>query len=88
MKIIKKNLLKSENIKIQTISERLILESLDHPFLVKLHYAFHNMAKIYMMVDYMEGGELFYLIRARGKFTEDEARFYAAEIFLALEYLH
>ncbi len=28
----------------------------DHPFIVKLHYAFHNMAKMYMIVDYMEGG--------------------------------
>lgn len=37
-----------------------------------------------MMVDYMEGGELFFLMRSKGKFTEDEARFYAAEIFLAL----
>jgi protein kinase A len=40
------------------------------------------------VVDYVPGGELFFLLRARIRFEEDAARFYAAEILIALEYLH
>jgi serine/threonine protein kinase len=55
---------------------------------VRLHFAFHSATKIFMLVDYVERGELFYIMRQKGKFNEEEARFFAAEIFLALEYLH
>ncbi len=69
---------------------------MDHPFIVKLYYAFQTKNKIYLIVDLMTGvnlyllrqGELFYLLRKHKKFTEDTARFYAAEILVALEYLH
>lgn len=88
MKIISKSQLAEEGSKLQAISERLILENLDHPFLVRLHFAFHTTSKVYMLVDYVERGELFYLMRSRGRFTEEEARHFAAEILAALEYLH
>jgi serine/threonine protein kinase len=88
MKIINKSALQEECNKMQAISERLILENLSHPFVVKLHFAFHSASKIFMLVDYVERGELFYIMRLKGKFTEDEARFFAGEIFLAIEYLH
>jgi serine/threonine protein kinase len=66
----------------------LILESVDHPFLVKLHYAFQSETKLYMVLDYVSGGELFFLLRKRRRFEEELVRFYAAEILVALEYLH
>lgn len=56
--------------------------------MVKLHFAFHTASKIYMLVDYVDRGELFYIMRNKGKFSEDEARHFAAEIFAAIEYLH
>lgn len=61
---------------------------MDHPFIVQLHYAFQNQKKLYFVVDLMSGGQLFYLLRKNKKFPEEVAKFYAAEILLALEYLH
>jgi serine/threonine protein kinase len=60
----------------------------DHPFLVHLHYSFQTEDKLYLVMDYIGGGDLFFHLRQRGKFTEREAQFFAAEIVLALEYLH
>lgn len=68
---------------------------MDHPFIVKLHYAFQSERKLYLLCDLMSGvifcriqGELFYLLRRSKKFPEEVAKFYASEIVLALEYLH
>lgn len=55
---------------------------------MKLHFAFHTASKVYMLVDYVERGELFYIMRHKGKFGEEEARHFAAEILAALAYLH
>jgi protein-serine/threonine kinase len=68
----------------KSMNQKIVLEGLDHPFFVKLQFAFHNMAKVYAIVDFMPGGELFYLVRSKGKLEENEAKFYAAEIFLAI----
>lgn len=70
------------------IAERLILEKISHPFIVKLHYAFQTPDKLYFVIDFLNGGELFYHLRKEGKFSEERTRFYAAEIVLALECLH
>jgi protein-serine/threonine kinase len=70
-----------------TLSERKILEDIDHPFLVGLHFAFQSQTKLYMVFDFFNGGELYYYI-SKGRFTEDRARFYAAEICLGLGHLH
>lgn len=88
MKIIPKSKIQTEDEKIHTMSERYILEDMDHPFIVKLHYAFQNSKKLYLLVDLLPGGELFFLLRKHKKFPEDVAKFYAAEILLAIEYLH
>jgi hypothetical protein len=60
---------------INTLSERFILEAMDHPFIVKLHYAFQSERKLYLLCDLMSGvrivlskGELFYLLRRSQKF--------------------
>ena len=71
-----------------TIAERLILEKLSHPFITKLHYAFQTPEKLYFVIDFLNGGELFYHLRREQRFSEERARFYAAEILLALECLH
>jgi serine/threonine protein kinase len=53
-----------------------------------MHYAFQTPDKLYMVMDFLNGGELFFHLRKEDKFNEDRIRFYAAEIILALEYLH
>lgn len=68
MKIIPKSKIQTEDEKIHTMSERYILEDMDHPFIVKLHYAFQNSKKLYLLVDLLPGGELFFLLRKHKKF--------------------
>jgi len=69
-------------------SEKNILMKLQHPFLVGLNYSFQTEDKLYFILDYVNGGELFYHLQREKRFTEDRVRFYGAEIVLALEYLH
>ncbi|KRX11179.1 Protein kinase-like domain [Pseudocohnilembus persalinus] len=90
MKIILKEKITNQKQKTHAITERYILEKIDFPFIVQLHYSFQNKTKLYLAVDYMSGGELFFhLKKNKGmKFSETQTRFYAAEILLALEHLH
>jgi serine/threonine protein kinase len=55
---------------------------------VRLRYSFQNEATLYMIMDYLPGGELFTHLKKRGRFDEETARFYSCEVILALEYLH
>ena len=73
----------------QTKSERTILESINsHPFIVNLHYAFQDHAKLYLILQYAEGGELFTHLADARLFPEPTAAFYLAELVLALDHLH
>ncbi len=73
----------------QTKTERSILESINrHPFVVKLYYAFQDHEKLYLILEYAQGGELFERMRTERMFPEDTAAFYMAEMVLALEHLH
>jgi len=69
-------------------AEKSILSHIAHPFIVNLYAAFQDQANLYMLMEYVIGGELFSQLRKVGRFTNDTAKFYAAEIVLALEYLH
>ena len=55
MKIIQKDKITTEQEKIHTLSERYILEAMDYPFIVRLHYAFQTSTKLYLLVDFMAG---------------------------------
>ncbi|KAJ9223175.1 hypothetical protein DTO280E4_6883 [Paecilomyces variotii] len=73
----------------QTKTERMILESVNrHPFVVKLYYAFQDHEKLYLILEYAQGGELFTHLAMERMFSEDAAAFYMAEMVLALEHLH
>jgi serine/threonine-protein kinase Psk1 len=72
----------------QTRTERDILKSIRHPFIVKLYYAFQDHEKLYLILEYAQGGELFHHLSMERMFPEDTARFYMAEMVLALEHLH
>ncbi|CAI5962120.1 unnamed protein product [Closterium sp. NIES-65] len=68
--------------------ERLILDRLRHPGIVRLLFTFQDEHSLYMGLECCHGGELFDQIRLKGKLSEEEARFYAAEVVCALEYMH
>lgn len=88
MKVLKKaNLLERNQID-HTKTEREVLQNVSSPFLMKMHYAFQTEDKLYMVMDFLNGGELFYHLRRELHFDEDRIRFYAAEIILGLEALH
>jgi serine/threonine protein kinase len=73
----------------QTKTERAILESVNrHPFVVKLFYAFQDHEKLYLILEYAQGGELFTHLAQERMFTEEVASFYMAEMVLALDHLH
>ncbi|KAK0846372.1 hypothetical protein LTS02_014926 [Friedmanniomyces endolithicus] len=73
----------------QTRTERTILESVNrHPFVVKLYYAFQDHEKLYLILEYAQGGELFHHLAMERMFSEEVAAFYMAEMVLALEHLH
>ena len=73
----------------QTKTERQILESVNrHPFVVKLYYAFQDQEKLYLILEYGQGGELFTHLSTERMFGEQTAAFYMAEMVLALSHLH
>ncbi|KAI8386865.1 kinase-like domain-containing protein [Blakeslea trispora] len=69
-------------------NEPTILREISHPFLVNLWDAFQDDTHLFMVMDYVPGGELFSMLRKEKKFSEHTAKFYAAEVLLALAYLH
>ncbi|KAL9125850.1 MAG: hypothetical protein Q9217_005005 [Psora testacea] len=74
-----------------TIGERNILvrtASADSPFIVGLKYSFQTPENLYLITGFMSGGELFYHLQKEGRFGELRAKFYIAELILALEHLH
>jgi len=88
MKEIKKESIASDRDKLNTIFERVILQNVNSPFIVNLHYAFQTSEKLYYVLDFCSGGELFFHLKKSFKFSEKKARFYAAECTLALQELH
>ena len=76
------------NTYLYAVAENTILQKVSHPFIVKLHYSFQNESKLNFVMDYCPGGELFTHLKKRGKFGEPMTQFYAAEVILALDYLH
>ncbi|KAL3081968.1 hypothetical protein niasHT_032650 [Heterodera trifolii] len=87
MKVLKKATLKVRD-RLRTKMERDILAQINHPFIVKLHYAFQTEGKLYLILDFLRGGDLFTRLSKEVILTEDDVKFYMSEIILALEHLH
>jgi len=87
-----KTLKKTEVVRLKQVehinSEKQILSSIRHPFIVNLYRSFQDEKYLFMLLEYVIGGEMFSHLRRAGRFSNEVTRFYAAEIVLALEYLH
>ena len=70
------------------ISERNLLSKLKHPFIVNMHFAFQDFSKLYLVMDLLTGGDLRYHIAKRKTFTEQQTKFFIANLILSLEYIH
>lgn len=89
MKVLKKaKIVRSIKDTDHTKAERNILESVKHPFIVDLIYAFQTRGKLYLILEYLSGGELFMYLEREGLLLETAAIFYISEIVLAIEHLH
>ncbi|XP_059473344.1 serine/threonine-protein kinase Sgk1-like isoform X2 [Neocloeon triangulifer] len=89
VKVLQKTLIVKRNETKHIMSERnVLLQNIKHPFLVGLHYSFQTTDKLYFVLDYINGGELFFHLQKERTFSESRARFYSAEISSALGYLH
>ncbi|KAM8755333.1 serine/threonine-protein kinase Sgk2 isoform 1-T1 [Acanthopagrus schlegelii] len=84
----KKVILKKKEQKNIMAERNVLLKSLKHPFLVRLHYSFQTPEKLYFVLDYVNGGELFFHLQRERCFSEPRARFYTAEVASAIGYLH
>lgn len=87
MKVLKKATLKVRD-RVRTKMERNILVEVNHPFIVKMHYAFQTEGKLYLILDFLRGGDLFTRLSKEVMFTEEDVKFYLAELALALDHLH
>lgn len=88
MKVLRKEAIIARKQVAHTRAEKTILQKIQHPFIVRLHYAFQTKDKLYMILDYVNGGELFYHLKKEGRFPENRVKFYAAEIVSAMAHLH
>ncbi|XP_026466662.1 ribosomal protein S6 kinase beta-1 isoform X2 [Ctenocephalides felis] len=89
MKVLRKaSIVRNQKDTAHTRAERNILEAVKHPFIVELVYAFQTGGKLYLILEYLSGGELFMHLEREGIFLEDTTCFYLSEIILALEHLH
>jgi len=87
-----KILKKSEVIRLKQVehvkAEKQILTMIEHPFVVNILNTFQDEKRLFMLLEYVNGGELFSFLRKEGRLPNDHARFYAGEIILAFAYLH
>lgn len=87
MKILRKAKLRFRD-RLRSKKERDILVDVQHPFIVKLNYAFQTEGKLFLVLDFIRGGDLFTRLSNEVMFTEEDVKFYLAESLLALEHLH
>lgn len=88
MKVMRKDKIVEKNHVEYMKAERDILTKVDHPFIVQLKYSFQTKYRLYLVLDFINGGHLFFQLYHHGLFREDLARIYAAEIVSAVSHLH
>ncbi|KFY52944.1 hypothetical protein V496_08036 [Pseudogymnoascus sp. VKM F-4515 (FW-2607)] len=91
MKVLQKKVIVQKKEVAHTVGERNILvrtAMTESPFIVGLKFSFQTPTDLYLVTDYMSGGELFWHLQKEGRFDEKRAKFYIAELILALQHLH
>lgn len=88
LKTIRKAHIVSRSEVTHTLAERTVLAQVNNPFIVPLKFSFQNAEKLYLVLAFINGGELFHHLQREGRFNEERSRFYAAELLCALEHLH
>uniref|UniRef100_A0A0E0LPU7 non-specific serine/threonine protein kinase n=1 Tax=Oryza punctata TaxID=4537 RepID=A0A0E0LPU7_ORYPU len=88
MKVMRKDKILENNHAEYMKAEREILTKVDHPFVVQLRYSFQTKYRLYLVLDFINGGHLFFQLYKQGLFREELARIYTAEIVSAVAHLH
>eukprot|EP00043_Microstomoeca_roanoka_P030150 m.24917 g.24917 ORF g.24917 m.24917 type:complete len:465 (-) comp9772_c0_seq1:87-1481(-) len=88
IKVLKKSMILEKNELAHTFTENSVLAKCSHPFLTSLHYSFQTPDLLCFVMEYVNGGELFFHLRKDKRFSEERTRVYIGEIVLALTYLH
>eukprot|EP01063_Lacrimia_lanifica_P014019 TRINITY_DN2064_c0_g1_i1.p1 TRINITY_DN2064_c0_g1~~TRINITY_DN2064_c0_g1_i1.p1 ORF type:complete len:1070 (+),score=353.15 TRINITY_DN2064_c0_g1_i1:118-3327(+) len=88
MKVLSKKVVQTRRMVEYVREEKDILSSLSHPFIVHLNCAFQTAHHLYILMDFLPGGELYSHIYNQGRFGEVDAKFYISEMVLAIGYLH
>ncbi|KAI8325885.1 AGC/AKT protein kinase [Martensiomyces pterosporus] len=88
MKILSKSKIVMRSEVAHTLAERNVLAKINHPFIVPLKFSFQTPEKLYLVLAFINGGELFHHLQREGRFDQHRSRFYAAELLSALDCLH
>lgn len=88
MKVLRKEAIIARKQVAHTRAEKQILQKIQHPFIITLHWAFQTEDKLYLILDFVNGGELFFHLKREGRFSEKRVSIYVAEIVMALAHLH
>ncbi|RZB94161.1 hypothetical protein D0Y65_025434 [Glycine soja] len=88
MKVMRKDKIMEKNHAEYMKAERDIWTKIEHPFVVQLRYSFQTKYRLYLVLDFVNGGHLFFQLYHQGLFREDLARIYTAEIVCAVSHLH
>ena len=88
LKTLRKNTIIQRAEVTHTLAERSVLAQINNPFIAPLKFSFQSESKLYLVLAFVNGGELFKHLQVRGHFFINTARFFAAELLCALECLH
>ena len=88
MKVLSKSLLRQQSQETNTKAERNLMVQIHSPFIVNIKYAFQNDSKLYLVQEFVQGGDLFLHIHSQPKFPNEKAKFYVIELCLAIHFLH
>jgi serine/threonine protein kinase len=88
MKILLKSYLKQKHQEEHTKTERDLMVSIDSPFVMDIKYAFQDDTQLYLVTEFMQGGDMFFHMHEKGVIKKERTKFYIIEIILAIEYLH
>lgn len=88
MKILNKKQVKLRHQEAHTRAERDLMVKINCPFIVNIKFAFQDQEKLYIITEFMQGGEMFFHLHREKRFTEEKTKFYVIEMVLAIDFLH